>query len=68
MRSGKSRSTKHLPPGLYSICDGCEEPVLGELLTPVTRPHPIYKHTMDTGWFCPVCRRNMVRIEQGEPS
>jgi len=62
-----NRSWRVVNPGLYSVCDGCQQPTEGDLLTPVPHPHRIYKNTMDTDWLCPVCSRKLRRSEQGEP-
>jgi hypothetical protein len=54
-----------LPPGLYSICDGCQEPTPGSKLTPVYRPQqmfPKYKRATKD-WLCPTCLRGERRGE-----
>jgi hypothetical protein len=57
-----------LPPGLYSVCDKCQEPTLGTKLVPVYRQpirFPKYKPA-ETVWLCPTCLRGERRGENNQ--
>lgn len=54
-----------MQPGLYGVCQGCEQSTRGELLTPVQVPHIKFNYS-ETQWLCPTCKRKMRRTEHGD--